>query len=128
MHTLRKGYPLLAATLLTLFSCVVPVQANDAEIVEVTISAVGDSKFRVNVTLEHADEGWDHYANRWDVLNEKGELIGSRTLHHPHVNEQPFTRSLTITIPAEVSTITIVASDSVHGDNVQTKSIAVPGR
>ncbi len=103
--------------------------ANDATIVDVTITAAGaDNQFRVSVTIEHADEGWDHYADRWDVLDESGTVIGSRTLHHPHVNEQPFTRSLTLTIPPGVAAVTIVASDSVHGDNSETRTIAVPGR
>ena len=103
--------------------------ANDATIVAVKIQTTGsDNSFRVDVTLEHGDEGWDHYANRWDVLDEQGELLGSRTLHHPHVNEQPFTRSLTLSIPESVKVVTIVASDSVHGDNSETKTVPVPGR
>ncbi|MGR3321166.1 MAG: hypothetical protein ACU0DK_04460 [Pseudooceanicola sp.] len=50
--------------------------------------------WHISVTLEHPDSGWDHYANGWEVLNEAGEVLGTRKLHHPHVNEQPFTRSL----------------------------------
>ena len=103
--------------------------ANDATIVDVKILASGgDNSFRIDVTLQHADEGWDHFANRWDVLNENGDLLGSRTLHHPHVNEQPFTRSLMLIIPESVKQVTIVASDSVHGDNSETLSVEVPGR
>jgi len=102
--------------------------ANDATIVDAKIlPASGKRQFQVHVTLQHADTGWDHYANRWDVLDENGKLLGSRTLHHPHVNEQPFTRSLSLTIPPEVKVITIVASDSVHGDNEQTFTLEVPG-
>ena len=102
--------------------------ANDAAIVDAKIlPAGGDRQFQIHVTLEHADTGWDHYANRWDVLDENGKLLGSRTLHHPHVNEQPFTRSLSLTIPAGVKQVTIVASDSVHGDNEQTFTLEVPG-
>ena len=41
-----------------------------------------------------ADSGWDHYANRWEVLEPEGQVIATRTLLHPHVDEQPFTRSL----------------------------------
>ncbi|OED35570.1 hypothetical protein AB833_29900 [Chromatiales bacterium (ex Bugula neritina AB1)] len=102
------------------------VQANDAKIIDATIQATGGGKYRISVTLRHDDTGWDHYANRWDVLNEKGELLGSRTLAHPHVNEQPFTRSLTLKIPAGVEAVTIVASDSVHGDNAETFTLAIP--
>ena len=105
------------------------LSANDATIVDAKIKAgSGENMFRVDVTIEHADEGWDHYANRWDVLDEDGTLLGSRILHHPHENEQPFTRSLSLAIPPHVKKITIVASDSVHGDNTETLQLIVPDR
>lgn len=47
-----------------------------------------------DVTLSHSDTGWDHYADGWDVVDAQGNVLGTRTLHHPHVDEQPFTRSL----------------------------------
>ncbi len=100
--------------------------AGDAAIVDVEIKASGGDTFNVSVTLQHADTGWDHYADRWDVLDEEGNILGSRTLAHPHVNEQPFTRSLRVEIPESVKTITIVASDSVHGDNEETLQVDVP--
>ncbi len=103
-----------------------PAVAGDAKIVKVEISTLGNNLYSVSVTLEHADTGWDHYANRWDVLDENGELLGSRVLAHPHVNEQPFTRSLRVEIPASVKVITIVAADSVHGDNKETLQVEVP--
>jgi len=100
--------------------------ANDAAITAVDIKPTGDRMFLVSVTLEHADTGWDHYANRWDVLDQQGNLLGSRVLAHPHVNEQPFTRSLRVEIPAGIKVVTIVASDSVHGDNEETVQVEVP--
>ena len=100
--------------------------AGDAEITEVNITPAGDNVYQISVTLLHGDTGWDHYANRWDVLDEQGNLLGSRTLAHPHVNEQPFTRSLRVEIPASVTMVTIVASDSVHGDNEKTVTVEVP--
>lgn len=126
----QQNRSLIASTLLLItafFTTSLP--ANDATIVDAKISASGgDNMFRIDVTIEHADEGWDHYANRWDILDENGTLLGSRVLHHPHVNEQPFTRSLSLTIPSGVSEISIVASDSVHGDNTKTMKLQVPGR
>lgn len=100
--------------------------ANDAAITAVDIKPVGDGMYQVSVTLEHADTGWDHYANRWDVLDQDGNVLGSRVLAHPHVNEQPFTRSLRVEIPDSVKVVTIVASDSVHGDNEETVKVEVP--
>lgn len=128
LKRLPKG--LIASTLLsTIVFTATNLQANDASIVDAKIKASGgENMFRIDVTIEHADEGWDHYANRWDVLDEKGTLLGSRVLHHPHENEQPFTRSLSLAIPPEVKEVTIVASDSVHGDNTETMQLAVPDR
>ena len=71
---------------------------------------------RFDVTLRHADTGWDHYANAWRVLDAHGNELGKRTLYHPHVNEQPFTRSLSgINIAPGTRTVWIEAFDSVHG-------------
>jgi hypothetical protein len=67
--------------------------------------------------VRHADTGWDHYANRWDVLAPDGTVLGTRTLLHPHENEQPFTRSLSgVSVPEGVRSVTIRANDSVHGE------------
>lgn len=50
----------------------------------------------VHVTLSHRDTGWQDYADGWEVLDAAGTRLGLRVLVHPHVNEQPFTRSLTL--------------------------------
>jgi hypothetical protein len=69
-----------------------------------------------HVTLKHADTGWDHYADGWRVVAEDGTELGKRTLYHPHVNEQPFTRSLAdVNIPANTAAVYIEAHDKVHG-------------
>lgn len=57
------------------------------------VNVTGDPA-RFDVTLLHDDTGWDHYADGWEILDADGNSIGFRKLHHPHVNEQPFTRSL----------------------------------
>ena len=50
----------------------------------------------VHVSLSHPDTGWAHYADGWEVLSEDGTRLGLRVLAHPHVAEQPFTRSLAL--------------------------------
>ena len=62
-----------------------------------TVDAVKIDGTRVSVTLSHPDTGWDDYADGWRIEAEDGTVIGTRELLHPHVNEQPFTRSLTVT-------------------------------
>lgn len=91
------------------------LQAGDVSIRHVEFSR-GPADWTVNVTLEHADEGWKHYADAWRVVDAKGNVLGTRTLYHPHVNEQPFTRSLSgVNIPAKVTKIFVEAHDRVHG-------------
>jgi len=118
---------IFVALLGTLLSALaVNAYAGEVDVVDVSIESQGDGKFVINATLLHADTGWDHYANRWDVLDENGQVIGVRELAHPHVNEQPFTRSLSLSIPESVKTITVRANDSVHKLGGKTIDIAVP--
>lgn len=89
--------------------------ANDVEVVKVQMERSGDA-WRVRTTLRHADSGWDHYADAWRMVNQKGDVLGTRTLHHPHENEQPFTRSLSrVFIPSDIRTVFVEAHDKVHG-------------
>ena len=75
------------------------------------------STWRIDVTVRHADTGWDHYADGWGVYGTDGKQLGYRELLHPHVDEQPFTRSLTgVKIPAGTGAVIIRAKDNVHGE------------
>lgn len=76
------------------------------------------ASWTIAVTLQHADTGWDHYADGWRIVMEDGKVLGHRTLYHPHVNEQPFTRNLSgVVIPPEINIVFIEAHDKVHGWN-----------
>lgn len=101
-------------------------EAGEADVVDVRIEAMGEGRYRIDTTVLHADAGWDHYANRWDVLAPDGTVLGSRVLAHPHDNEQPFTRSLTLQIPKGITEVTIRANDSVHELGGKEISVAVP--
>ena len=76
-----------------------------------------DGSWRFDVTVEHRDEGWDHYADLWQVVHpETLELYGERVLLHPHDNEQPFTRSQSgIVIPDGQTLVLVRARCQVHG-------------
>ena len=101
--------------------------AGDVTIVDAVAKKTGDQVYAFNVTLRHADTGWDHYANQWQVLTEDEQVLGTRTLYHPHVEEQPFTRSLGgIRIPSNVTTVIIRARDSVHGVNPEKFRLELP--
>ncbi len=89
--------------------------AGEADVVNATAVNTGNDTWRIEATVRHADEGWDHYANAFEVLDPMGRVLGVRELLHPHVNEQPFTRSLgRVTIPAGTAYIVVRAKDSVH--------------
>ena len=90
--------------------------AGEADVVGVKAHKAPDGSYRLDVTVRHADSGWSHYADRWEVLAPDGTVLATRTLAHPHVNEQPFTRSLSgIRVPGGLSSVTVRAHDSVHG-------------
>ncbi len=79
------------------------------------------------VTVRHADTGWDHYANYFEILAPDGERIVQRVLRHPHVEEQPFTRSTgPLRIPHEIETVTVRAGDLLHGLSGASLEIEVP--
>jgi hypothetical protein len=89
--------------------------AGDVEIMRVVLTQQSGS-WTANVTLKHADAGWDHYADAWRLVDDKGNEIAKRTLYHPHVEEQPFTRSLSdFYIPQDKKIIFVEAHDKVHG-------------
>ena len=93
---------------------VAPAFAGEADVISVDVSRSG-GKYDFTVTVKHADEGWEHYANRWEVVGEDGTVYATRILAHPHVNEQPFTRSLSgVELPEGVRNVIIRAGDSVH--------------
>ena len=90
--------------------------AGEADVVGATATRGVGGAYSFDVTLRHADEGWDHYADAWDVLGPDGAVLGTRVLFHPHVDEQPFTRSLSgVKIPAGVTQVTIRGHDKLHG-------------
>lgn len=92
------------------------VMSDQVKIVDVKMEKKSTDQYRVDVTLLHADSGWNHYADGWEVLDAKKKVIAKRVLGHPHVNEQPFTRSLySVTIPQKEKLIYIRAHDKVHG-------------
>ena len=99
-----------------LFSLSTSAFAGEVDVVAVEAVRQSDDAWRFSVTLRHDDEGWEHYADRWDVVGPDGTVYGERVLLHPHVDEQPFTRSLSgVVIPDTVDEVMIRGNDKVHG-------------
>ena len=105
-----------AALGLMLWAALGAAVAGEADVLAASAYPTGGGTWRFEVTVRHADTGWDHYADKWEVVGPDGAVYGTRVLLHPHETEQPFTRSLGgVAIPEGVSEVTLRAHDSVHG-------------
>jgi hypothetical protein len=101
--------------------------AGEADVIEVKVQRISDNIYNFDVTVSHTDDGWKHYADKWDVTAPEGTVLGTRILAHPHVDEQPFTRSLAgVKIPEGIGEVTVRAHDLVHGYGGKTVTVAVP--
>lgn len=107
-----------------------------AHVVGVAFRREAERSYRVDATVRHRDEGWDHYADVWRVEAASADAVvenGERVLLHPHDTEQPFTRSQGGVRAA--GTVVVVAADTVHGgggstitvdlDRIEAESISV---
>jgi hypothetical protein len=112
---------LVAMALLTM-----PARSGEVEVLDTDVDcSAGGCRFAV--TLRHDDTGWDHYADHWRVLTPGGDEIARRVLYHPHVDEQPFTRSLDgVVIPSGMRRVIIEGHDTVHGYGGGTLAIELP--
>ena len=110
MKILSCGVLLLAAALGG------PAGAGEVDLVNVVVRQSTAGVYRFDVTLRHADEGWDHYADGWEIRDGDGAVLATRVLVHPHVDEQPFTRGLGgVRLPEALAAVTVAGHDSVHG-------------
>nr|BAG82734.1 hypothetical protein [uncultured bacterium] len=97
--------------------------SNAADVLFVAATQAQDGRWTFAVTVQHPDTGWDSYADGWDVVTPDGTVLlpdpdapFTRLLLHPHVDEQPFTRSQSgIVIPDDVTTVRVRAHSSVAG-------------
>lgn len=117
--------PLVAASAMALLAGA--ALAGMADVVGVKVAKSGERVYRFDVTVRHGDAGWDHYADRWEVRDADGNVLGVRELAHPHEDEQPFTRSLSgVAIPAGIGEVQVRAHDKVHGYGGKAMSVEVP--
>ncbi|WP_211250250.1 hypothetical protein [Fodinicurvata fenggangensis] len=109
-----------------LLAAAYPAYGGEADVLEVQVNGA-EGLYRFEVTVRHTDEGWDHYANAWEVVGPDGEVLATRELAHPHVEEQPFTRSLpNVEIPDGISEVSVRARDSVHGYGGEEITVELP--
>lgn len=105
----------VASFLVVCLLCI-PAIAGGADVIDASAERESNGRYTVSATIQHNDEGWKHYVDRFEVLLMDGKLIGARYLGHPHVDEQPFTRSaVSVNVPKGVREVRIRAHDKVHG-------------
>ena len=123
----RRGTHLRTMRALLLIAlAAAPAFAGDVEVVDATARREAGG-WRFDVTLRHEDTGWDHYADAWRIVGPDGAIYGQRTLLHPHVDEQPFTRSLGgVAIPEGVSRVLIEARDNMDGWSPRVLELPLP--
>lgn len=115
-----------AVILAPIVSCGI-VHADEADVLKVDVVCNSSRLCNFDVTVQHADAGWSHYANRWEIVTSDGAVLATRVLAHPHDQEQPFTRSLRdVKIPSNLKTVVVRASDSVHGLGGKEMTVTVP--
>ncbi|MEJ2154066.1 MAG: hypothetical protein P8X96_01920 [Desulfobacteraceae bacterium] len=101
--------------------------AGEADVIEVRVRKGTSDSYTFHVTVQHKDTGWDHYADKWEIVGPGGVVLGTRVLMHPHVEEQPFARSLSgVKIPTNIKSVTVRAHDKVHGWGGKTKTAHLP--
>ena len=121
------GWVCTIFSLLWMLSSTAASLAGEADVVGVKASSGKNGTWSFSVTVRHDDEGWEHYADRWEVLGPREKVLGTRVLMHPHVGEQPFTRSLGgIEVPNDISEVLVRAHDSVHGYGGEEVLVEIP--
>ncbi len=118
---------MMAASIFLVTGSVAPAYAGEADVVGVKARPDSNDTWRFDVSVAHGDTGWDHYANKWDVVGPDGKVLGTRELAHPHEAEQPFTRSIGgVFIPPDVTEVTLRAHDSVHEYGGREMTVPLP--
>ncbi len=103
--------------------------ADDAKVIAVSASCDPTGICSFDVTVQHPDTGWTHFADRWDVVTPDGTILATRVLRHPHVEEQPFTRSLGgVEVPAAAGSVRVRAHCSKNGYGGKELEVQVPRR
>jgi hypothetical protein len=95
----------------------------DANVTSVFAREDADSTWTFHVTVKHDDVNWDDYADGWDLILSDGVPIKpdkfsgfTKAIRHPHVDEQPFTRTQRgIVLPEGTTTVTARAHDKKGG-------------
>ncbi len=97
------------------------------DVIGASATSSGDSVWTISATISSPYDTPERYADAWRVVGPDGTVFGERILGHDHANEQPFTRSQSgITIPSEVTEVTIEGRDQQFGWGGATFQLMLP--
>ncbi|MEH6674602.1 MULTISPECIES: hypothetical protein [unclassified Sulfitobacter] len=117
MYKLILSIPLLIAAQVA--------SADPTAINSVRVSKEG-GLYKFDVTISHGDTGWDHFSDAWRILDTDGNQLAIRELIHPHVDEQPLTRSLSgIKLPAGTTEVGIQARETQSGWGKEIRKVQI---
>ena len=117
---------ILAVAVTGLFGFSLPAAADTPKVVNARIIKLGKTSYEFQVTVQHVDASWEHFADRWEIIGPGGRVLGTRVLYHPHIGERQFTRKLrSVTIPEGVEHVIVRVHDKLHGYGRE-KLIALP--
>ncbi|MGH1359081.1 MAG: hypothetical protein ACRBC3_09990 [Burkholderiaceae bacterium] len=124
---MKNRRSLIASVSLSLmFFCGVS-EAGEADVLNAVATSTGSSSWRFDVTIKSNDKGWDYYCDRFEIVGPDGTVLGTRILAHPHVGEQPFTRSVGgVRIAADIKSVTVRAAMKPDGAGGDTFTVKLP--
>lgn len=96
------------------------------EVLAVELTLENNDNWRFDVTLSSPYDTPERYADAWRVLDDKNKELGIRVLGHDHANEQPFTRSETIRVPRQLTTVYVEGRDQDNGWSGQRFEVEMP--
>tara|TARA_R110000822_G_scaffold19484_10_gene63565 strand:+ start:617 stop:976 length:360 start_codon:yes stop_codon:yes gene_type:complete len=107
-----------------LFVALAPAAFADPAVIESVHVTQEGGLWSFDVTITHADTGWDHFSDAWRILDKDGNQLAIRELIHPHVDEQPLTRSLSgINLPDGITTVGVQTRDTQSGWHPNIKTV-----
>jgi hypothetical protein len=113
-------------TTLAAFIASAGIACADAPVIQSYEVAPDTNGWRFTVTIAHADSGWDDYAQAWRILDEQGNVLGHRSLIHPHEGFPAITRSLSnVKIPQHIKVVQIQTHDTLGGWRPETKRVSL---
>lgn len=98
------------------------------EVLAVHATHVENNRWRFDVTLSSPYDSPKRYADAWRVVDDQDNELGVRILGHDHASEQPFTRSETIQLPEETSTVFVEGRDQANGWSGQRFEYKLPSK